>query len=310
MAQKSGTTKCRNYCFTWNNYTEDNLRQIEQWANEKCNYAIYGFEVCPSTGTKHLQGFMIFKNARTWNGVVKDFKGWHLQICKGSPQENFDYCSKSESADPDREIKFVEFGKRPEGQGKRTDLDEIKKKLISGDKLKKVVLEDCENYQQLKYAEGISKYINPKNTRRTNLQVLWFWGETHKGKSETAENILLEKYGECWRSNDTLKWWDGYNDQKGVIFEDLRGNHVSFSLLLRYLDVYAIQVPIKCGFRDLEAETIIITSPFHPEDIYDKSDEDVKQLTRRITEIREFGKGVRKNKQNEDSYKNSSFEGL
>lgn len=51
-------------------------------------------------------------------------------------------------------------------------------------------------------------------------------------------------------------------------------------------------VEIKGGFRNLMAKVIFITSPSHPLEAYRGSDENLDQLTRRITEIVKFPIGT------------------
>ena len=36
---------------------------------KSCTYAIVGYETCPSTGRKHCQGYVEFKNPRAMGGV-------------------------------------------------------------------------------------------------------------------------------------------------------------------------------------------------------------------------------------------------
>lgn len=47
----------RRFCWTLNNYTEDDVASLQKDLTELCKFAIFGREVCPTTGTEHLQGF-------------------------------------------------------------------------------------------------------------------------------------------------------------------------------------------------------------------------------------------------------------
>lgn len=85
----------KNWCFTWNNYTEENEKSLQDW--EEVNYIIYGHEIAPSTGTKHLQGYIQFKAKHRITWIKKKLGDTiHLEIAKGSPASNEDYCSKDE----------------------------------------------------------------------------------------------------------------------------------------------------------------------------------------------------------------------
>ena len=47
----------RRFCWTLNNYTDDDVDVLQKDLAELCKFAIFGREICPTTGTKHLQGF-------------------------------------------------------------------------------------------------------------------------------------------------------------------------------------------------------------------------------------------------------------
>jgi len=98
-----------------------------------------------------------------------------------------------------------------------------------------------------------------------------------------------------WRSScGSLKWFDGYDGQDHVLFDDFRASWCTFSHLLNLLDKYPVNVEIKGGFRMFKPKIIWITSATHPRSTYtlDNSkdkDGDIAQLIRRIDCIRKFG---------------------
>jgi len=49
----------RHYCFTLNNPTPEERNAL---ASLECVYIVYGNEIAPTTGTPHLQGFVIFEH--------------------------------------------------------------------------------------------------------------------------------------------------------------------------------------------------------------------------------------------------------
>lgn len=60
-------------------------------------YVILGKEVCPETQRKHIQGFVWFTKCHRFGAVKTFFQAFptmHIEACKGSPYENFVYCSK------------------------------------------------------------------------------------------------------------------------------------------------------------------------------------------------------------------------
>lgn len=83
----------RKYCFTLNNYTEDNYETIISYLKRESKEYIVGKEVGLS-GTPHLQGFILFKCARSFKSVQKNLYGSHIEVAKGTAKANFEYCSK------------------------------------------------------------------------------------------------------------------------------------------------------------------------------------------------------------------------
>lgn len=47
--------RLKRVCFTLNNYTEEDEQRIQAGV-EFYRYAVYGRELAPTTGTRHLQG--------------------------------------------------------------------------------------------------------------------------------------------------------------------------------------------------------------------------------------------------------------
>ncbi len=55
--QMAKNSTIRRFCWTLNNYTEEDVDGLQKDLAELCKFAIFGREVCPTTGTEHLQGF-------------------------------------------------------------------------------------------------------------------------------------------------------------------------------------------------------------------------------------------------------------
>lgn len=266
--------RVRNFCFTLNNYTDQELEIIDTF---ECKYLVYGKEV-GKEGTPHLQGYCELANAKTLKCLKKKFSDRaHIEPRYGTAQQASDYCKK--------DGKFVERGVMS-AQGKRNDLLEIKEKIIEKKETKmSEILPMCNNYQQIKYAETLIKYSDVK--RNWQPLVFWLWGATGTGKTRTAHKMAEMFGGGIWMSAKSLKWWDGYDSDDCVILDDFRADFCTYHELLRILDRYEYRIEIKGGSRQLLAHYIFITSPYHPCDVY-KTIEDKKQLLRRINFILKF----------------------
>lgn len=114
--------------------------------------------------------------------------------------------------------------------------------------------------------------------------VLWWFGPTGTGKSRSA----FETYPAAYVKMPN-KWWDGYLGHDAVIMDDYRPSMCYFHQLLQILDRYPMKIEMKGSSMELSAMTFIITCSQRPEVIWHgKTEEDVSQLIRRITEIKEF----------------------
>jgi len=108
----------RKWCFTLNNYTDEDCLMLSTLFPDTVRYLVYGREV-GENGTPHLQGFVWFTTQRTLQ-LVKQAIGQraHVQVCRGTAVQNRTYCTK----DGD----FEEFGELGTDQGKRTDWHDLK----------------------------------------------------------------------------------------------------------------------------------------------------------------------------------------
>lgn len=262
-------TRSRSWCFTLNNYTDDDVSLLNQ---VQCQYIVYGYEIGES-GTPHLQGFIYFAEAKTLSTLKKKVHSTaHFESARGTPQQASDYCKK--------DGEFIERGELPLAQGKRTDLDTIKDVVLNTGKMRDVVLH-ATSYQSIKMAEQILKYHERK--REWKPEVKWYYGPTGTGKTQTA----TEEMPDCYTTLSTGKWWDGYDAHENILIDDMRKDFMKFHEILRLLDRYSFTVETKGGTRQILAKRIIITSCYHPQELFETR-EDINQLIRRIDEIKKF----------------------
>lgn len=262
--------KYRGYCFTLNNYTQQEYDDIVN--KLKYDYLVIGKEVGES-GTPHLQGYVYKQSTIRFNSIKKAIKRAHIEPQRGTIDQAADYCQKDKD--------FREWGERPVGQGKRTDIDIVRDTLRDTGKMREVVAV-ATSYSSVRMAECILKY-NEKS-RNFKPVVKWYYGATGTGKSKTAYEELGE---DCYTCLSTGKWFEGYDAHENVLIDDMRGDFLKYHELLRLLDRYAMRVECKGGTRQFVAKNIIITSAYHPSEIF-STKEDIGQLLRRIDEIKEF----------------------
>jgi len=169
-------------------------------------------------------------------------------------------------------------------QGGRTDLAEIKRRILNGEPLWTVIEELVNNGQQLRFAERLHSLYLRRQRRETQPEVYWYWGPTGTGKTRAA----IDAYPEAYISSAKSRFWNGYDGQSIVILDDLRGDTFPYSELLRMLDRYPYNVEVKGDYMPLLATKIFITAPFAPEDYPQPFGEDNSQLLRRITLTQHF----------------------
>lgn len=266
-----------NFVFTWNNYPEDAEQTLKDW--KQITYGVYGHEKAPETGTPHLQGYVELKQSTPWKNIHKKLPGVHVEERKGNQSQAIAYCKK----DGD----FVEWGTpKVAQQGKRTDLENVADMVKSGASLKRV----AEEYpvQWIKFHKGIVSLkmilISPRDEVP---KVTVLYGSTGKGKSFRARELTSpDRY--VWHPQNG-HWFEEYQGQKDVIFEEFRGQ-LPFGMILSLLDRYDCRVQYKGGSVQFCGTNIVITSPIHPRDWYKtddlRGDEKLDQLLRRITEIK------------------------
>ncbi len=88
---KKQVSPAKKWCFTLNNYTEEDISSIDLQF-DKYDKIIVGKEI-GQMGTPHLQGYIEFKK-KLRPSSLKLNKGIHWEKAKGDLQDNFDYCSK------------------------------------------------------------------------------------------------------------------------------------------------------------------------------------------------------------------------
>lgn len=286
--------RSRHWCWTVSNYTPVQREFIDTSTAIVAKYLCYQPEIAPTTNTPHLQGFMSFANPRTLAGVSLVFGDInpHLEPTGGTPEQAIAYCEKEESRDLTAGFGFVQFGDRPAGpgQGSRTDLVEIGKRLRDGEKIRQIAEDHPGDF--IRYHRGIAAYASifqPKRNFKT--EVFWFHGSTGSGKSHAARAESPDAY---WKPMADSKWWDGYDGTSDVVLDDYRCSFSPYTVLLRMFDEYPMQVEFKGGSMQFLARRIFVTSPHPPEIMWANRDEkgDLAQLTRRITEVRLFGEAV------------------
>lgn len=283
----------KHYCGTVNNptYSDEEFREKLDALITTGVLDYYVFQRERSTtGTPHFQVYVIFNKKST---IVK-FKRLiceraHVEVCRGTPQDNYEYCTKVES----RISGPYMSGELPvsAGRGSRSDLDAAIQTLNSTRSLREVATKHATTF--VRCHRGLSAYLQVTCARRTWLTEFFvLYGEPGTGKTTHA----LSKHPDLFclppvQERGTV-WWDGYDGQDTVLIDDFRSFCIPYNLLFNYIDRTPLLVPVKGGMVPFLAKRVIATTNEHPRDWYSGLDASThfqrSALDRRITAIMHF----------------------
>lgn len=264
----------RNWCFTINNYTDDDLDAIESW---DFNYLIFGREV-GEKGTPHLQGYIELGKVARLSGMKKMHDTAHWELRRGTQQQAIDYCKKDND--------WQEIGEKA-NQGKRNDLEALKEEIMNGKSVDEILLENPMAYHQ--YGRTLKKLedLRMRKVWRTEMTTCeWIVGPTGSGKSHMAYggDYQPDKHY-VWKNDHD--WQEGYQQQPIVVINDFRGENIPYEQLLQMVDKWPYWLSRRGEEpRPFTSKHIVITSPLTPEEAYPakaKSKDSINQLLRRVT---------------------------
>lgn len=205
-----------------------------------------GFE-----GTYHTHLFVMGQNGFRFSAMKKRFPGCHLEMCRGTAQENRDYICKEgkHAAGRKKETNlpetFEESGECPvERPGRRSDMDDLYAMINAGMSNKEIMDEDPRYMLQLDKIERARQTVIEAKFRDQfrQMNVAYWWGETGSGKTRG----VMEGFGysNVYRVTDYEHPWDGYRQQEVVVFEEFRSS-LKIQDMLNYLDGYPLELPCR-----------------------------------------------------------------
>jgi len=258
--------RSRGWCFTINNYNEDDENVVYDWAWDS-KYICVGREVGEQL-TPHLQGFIYYNNARTFNQMKQKHESAHWEQMEGTPKQAADYCKK----DGD----FFEWGTPPFTQEQKGECGKqsIKERweLAKQGKFEELPPELIKTYEYI-----YSKFQEVED--RPTLENIWIFGPSGCGKSRWVRDNYPQFYNKGMN-----KWWDGYQREDVILLDDMDLSHGKFIgyFLKIWADHYAFNAEVKGGMLKIRPKIVIVTSQYTIEQVFQEERETINALHRRF----------------------------
>lgn len=280
----------RNICWTIfkdydETYEQELLNRFEAW--KLCSYTIFQWECCPTTGKTHVQGYSEFTKGVRWTTFKNKIdKTAHVEARRGTAQQAADYCRKEESRLEGTSP--TDMGTSNGGQGKRTDLHNAASMICDGRSLRDVALEDpvcfVRHHRGLRALQTTLR--TEKRTWKPTVVILYGPPGTGKTRSVYDTHGFDNVYEVPTPRSGSEVWFDGYQGHEIILVDDFYG-WLRWSFLLKMIDRYPHDLPIKGGFTPNLAKFIYFTSNQSPTEWYKYNDKIIwEALERRVDNIK------------------------
>lgn len=247
--------RSRAFVFTWNNYPEDH-REILRAVDSR--YVLFGREICPGTGTPHLQGYVYFKHAKTARAAQGLLVGCHVERAKGSFTQNYDYCTKSGDFDTHGE---------PPLDDRERGLAEKERYVLAWNLAKIGDIESIDADIRVRLyptLRRIEKDFMPPVANLASVCGIWIYGESGSGKTRSVLGAFPHAF-----IKPRSQWWCGYQNEPVVLCDDVDKFDVRLGGFFKHWADYAAFIgEFKGGARRIRPEKFIVTSQYRIEDIW------------------------------------------
>lgn len=234
-----------------------------------------------SQGYLHYQVYVEHSNAIRFETLKKLFPTAHLEVARSDAATCVAYCTKD---DETRRGEPFEGGTIDlEGyQGKRNDLEEMRQRLIDGERYEELVMKDVRALRNMASLQKMQVIVDQQNIpRKRDVKAHYLHGSTGLGKSysvwEKHDWDLQRLYA---ISEYKHGCWDHYSAHEAVLLDEFRGQW-SIGFMLRLLDIYPMRLPARFMDRVAGFETVYVLSNIPFDEQYQDVDEKTRQAFRR-----------------------------
>lgn len=211
------------------------------------------------SNTHHTHIYLVASSGIRFSTIKNKFKESHLEIARGTSEQNRDYILKEGKWKNDKSKKretvipgtFEEQGEMPlERQGARNDLADLYGMIKSGASNFQIMEESPEYLLHLDKIERARQVVKAEEFKETfrKLEVTYIYGKTGRGKTR----YVMEKYGysNVFRVTDYYHPFDNYKGEDVILYDEYR-SQFKIADLLNYLDGYPIELP--CRYNNKQA---------------------------------------------------------
>lgn len=193
--------RSRRFSFTINNYEEKEIELLMTLFSN--DLYIMGREV-GKKGTPHIQGYVEFKNARSYDSLKKIMPTAHIEKARGNRKKNFIYCSKDGNFETN----------------------------ITGIIIPKKIRDPLEGKELKPFQQEIIDLIKEEPDDRT---IHWYWEKDGcKGKTALCKHICI--HNNCLilngKQNDMfdaiLRWKEQKGDFPDTIVIDIPRSNIDY----------------------------------------------------------------------------------
>lgn len=249
----------------------------------------------------HIHGVLVYKNPRIMSVhnmrfLVASWLPWIHSSVHYEPVHNLaQYLRYMEKDGCVRSV-----GRHPT-QGERTDFRQFFERIAQEEEPDELSIALRDPSTWARSHNAVRRLIQLKSAHknrhkiRENLDVSWIYGRSGSGKTSAAIQAF-EDHGLRWciGSVGDPPWFDFLTGSEDAWIWDEFDGSAKLGLVLRVLDKFPIQVPVKGGFTDFSVTHITVTSNLPPWKMYSPEElarhDNGRALKRRIKTIYKMGR--------------------
>jgi len=291
---RSGLAKC----WTITHYDMETPRPLIPECDVK--YLIEGSEICPTTGRPHIQGYVWLKKELRPPAIVKLYPHIsHFEKAKGTPWQNFTYCSKDKD--------FVEYGTRPKEPGSSSAQDEVYTEALLAETVDEGmdIIKEKRPRDYCLYGDRIEG--NLKRAKTIKFVPTYKLADFNREPLDLSKAVLIHGDSDSGKTEFAVAHFqnplvcthmDGLKrlkpDHDGIVFDDMSFSHLPRETIIHLLDMsLAREIHARNTNSLIPAGTKKIfthngRNPFYDETVI--TDQQKVAIERRLTRVHVKGK--------------------